>query len=325
MGLTAEQKRMRMEGIGASEIAAVAGLDPYRGPMDVYLRKRGLTTETEAETDAQARGNWLEPILADWYAKERHCEIAAGHTCRSAAHPWALATPDFLTDQVDGPEHFPGDGLEVLLECKTAGLRQVHKWGEPGTDEVSESYLLQVQWQMAVTGARRVDVVVYLATQALPSIYEVRADPALQAGLLSIGDRFWREHVEPGVPPPLDGSEGAREWLRQTYPRHVSKIRQATPEEVEIAERYRDIYNRAAEAEHEKDEAKAKLSAIIGESEGIEWAAGRITWKAPKPTARVAWEDLARSLGATAEQIRKFTTEAASSRRFLAKFSEREE
>ena len=40
--LTQEQQARRLSGLGASEVPAVLGLDPYRSPLDVYLEKTGV-------------------------------------------------------------------------------------------------------------------------------------------------------------------------------------------------------------------------------------------------------------------------------------------
>lgn len=310
MALTAEQQAIRSQGIGSSEIAAVAGLDPYAGPMDVYLRKRGLIEH--AETEAMARGRWLEPVLARWFEEEHEVTLVPGATVRDERRPWMLATPDYL---VQGE----------IVECKTAGLRQAHRWGEPGTDEVPESYLAQVQWQMAVVGAARASVVVLLATEYLPRVYVVRADREIQDGLAELGGRFWHRHVEAGVPPTPDASEATKAWLRATYPHHVAALRPPTHGEIDLVTAYRAARRSREASERLEEEIKAKLCASIGEAEGIAGEWGRITWKSAKGSRRTDWEALARFLGATEQQIAQHTTETAGSRRFLARWAAEEE
>src|SRR4051812_1639091 len=58
----------RSTGIGASEIAAAAGLSRYATPLEIYARKRGLMPEIE-DNDAMRLGRKLEPVV-----KSEFCE-----------------------------------------------------------------------------------------------------------------------------------------------------------------------------------------------------------------------------------------------------------
>ena len=40
--MTPEQREARRSSLGASEIAAVAGIDPFRGPWDIWAEKMGF-------------------------------------------------------------------------------------------------------------------------------------------------------------------------------------------------------------------------------------------------------------------------------------------
>src|SRR4051812_24779541 len=132
MTLTPDQLKMRLSGIGGSEIAVVVGISPYAGFIDVWAVKvEGRVFEGNAAT---RRGQILEPAVAAWYAEETGAQLREVGTIRHPTREIALATPDRIATLA---------GSERLVEIKTANLRQIDKWGEPGTDEVPAQYLAQ--------------------------------------------------------------------------------------------------------------------------------------------------------------------------------------
>lgn len=65
---------MRTKGIGGTDIGAIIGVNPWKGPMDVYLEKIGIT-EPQEDNEAMWWGREMEPTLAKRYAKEKNIEI----------------------------------------------------------------------------------------------------------------------------------------------------------------------------------------------------------------------------------------------------------
>ena len=57
--LTPEQLERRRSSIGASDVAAILGLDPYRTGLDIWLQKRGLA-EVQDQTEASLMGHLLD-------------------------------------------------------------------------------------------------------------------------------------------------------------------------------------------------------------------------------------------------------------------------
>ena len=144
--LTAEQQAIRSTGIGASDVPAILGVDPWRGPWDVWMAKVHPSDFTDM-SEAMEWGHRLEQAICDKFLEGRdHFEAKRGETMRSEELSFALATPDFLLYE---------DGRLVgLLEVKTSGWRRLDDWGTPGTDQIPSHYMAQVQWQMFVTGAQ---------------------------------------------------------------------------------------------------------------------------------------------------------------------------
>lgn len=294
--LSAQEIEIRKTGIGASEIGAVAGLSPYAGPLDVYLRKAGLVDDVTSE--AAEWGHALEPLVADRYARETGATLRPVSTMRHPREPWILATPDRIAEK---------GGEEWLVEVKTASIRVAHRWGEPYTDEVPEEYLAQVTWQMLVTGHRRADVALLIGGQEF-RIYSVPYDEELAAALVETGRRFWLDHVIAQVPPEQGSVSAMREYLRRQYPRDERPIRDATPEEVQALEELRQARAAYAAAAAAKEAAEDRVRRIIGESAGLQSPIGRVTWKKTRDTPKTDWRAAAMEAGVSQDLIEKHTT-----------------
>ncbi len=275
--LTAEQKELRRTGIGGSEIASIVGLNPYAGPLDVWLAKvEGYEIPDNA---AMERGRFLEDGVARWYAHRTGAELREVGTIQHPRFPFALCTPDRLATHFKAKE-------PIDLSIKVPGPYVREQWGEEGTDDVPMPHLLQVQWELAILDALG-EVFPRLAHLAAPidgdlRIYNIKGDPDLQGVLLTEAEKFWLDHVITGKPPPLDGSDSAAAWLSRRFPRNVEPLRSATAEEEALALRLREYEAGLAIAQADFDATKNVLKERIGSASGIEGAFGSIRWTADK-------------------------------------------
>src|SRR5262249_22027524 len=119
--LSEEDKALRRTFIGASDIGAIVGLNPYRDAVDVLNDKLGFTVEGE-DDEATEWGHRLEPIVRAWYAQEAMVDDAtiALSPCGTLRHPtesWAGCT---LDSKIVGKRR----GLEI----KIVGPRMVYEW-----------------------------------------------------------------------------------------------------------------------------------------------------------------------------------------------------
>ena len=112
MSLTPEQIALRRNTLGASEIAAVCGLDPFRGPWDVWADKMGLDIREEfAESDM---GHLFERPLLEHYSRKTGVVLAYPETLIHPIHRWVSATPDGL-------------GSDRVVQVKVVGTNMAHK------------------------------------------------------------------------------------------------------------------------------------------------------------------------------------------------------
>jgi predicted phage-related endonuclease len=124
--------------------------------------------------------------------------------------------------------------------------------------------------------------------------------------LVEAGETFWRQHILAKVEPPISGSEAARQYLRQRYPRQREKLRPATAEETELLDRYAELRGLLKQGAVRRKALENQIAQAIGDNEGLEWERGKFTWKRTKDRRFVNWEGLAKSQIATySEQDQK--------------------
>lgn len=302
--LTTEQQAIRATGIGGSEIAAVAGLSPYATPLDIYLRK--VEPQPDVPNFHKERGTYLERGLIDWYADRKGFVVKPAPTMRHPRHKHVLATPDAIV--------FDGSGRRTL-EVKFPHWRSADEWGPDGTDEVHEMYVPQMMFEAACAETPLADAAAFINGDLRS--YSVPFDEELSETLCELAERFWRDHVEKRVPPPIDGSKSYSDYLAKKFPRSTGYMRLAGAREEELAESLRDIRAEIDALETRKSEVENLLKDFIGDADGVEGPWGKITWKKPKDGTHVNWEALATELAPSPDLIAKHTTITPGSRRFI--------
>lgn len=275
-GLPREQwLEVRRRGIGGSDVAAILGMDPNRGPLHVYLDKRGQPERRNPRLERAARrGHRLESLVAEFFCEETgHQVVDAPGTLQHAEHPWMLANCDYLVVEA-GATPAPG-GVAGPLECKTRTWRAAAREGWGG-EEPPDGPALQAHWYLAVTGYQ----VAYVAGLVDDDLvwYRIKRDEELIEHLITVVGRFWHEHVLAGVPPEPGDLEDADELLGRLWdikPDSIRVFSEAETAEIDLLLARRDAArNRIAELEREITSIENTLKAKLGPAE-VALAPGR--------------------------------------------------
>lgn len=255
----------RRKGIGSSDAAAVAGLDPYKSPLAVYLEKVGEVTDDE-QSEAAYWGLRLEDVLAEEYRRRTGRRVRRRNAIlQHPDYPWMLAN---LDREIVGE---PG-----LLEIKTTSAYLRDQWGE---DKAPDKYVLQCQHQMAVTGRQWADLAVLIGGQEF-RIVRVHRDEDLIQTLIDIERRFWEEHVVPRIPPEPDGHDVDMRVLASLYPESDPDSIVALPNDAEqLIRQYEDAKAAEAQWAEVRQQAEARLKAMLGNSEVGLCGDRRVVWK----------------------------------------------
>ncbi len=260
MPITDKQLEKRKNHIGASEVSAVLGLNPWMTAYDLWLLKCGKIERDMGDNEAAGIGNMIENGLLDYGASELGVKIKKN---QARVHEGGIlsATHDALV--VDKPEG---------MEAKTSGILNVFAarddWGEGETDEVPEHILVQCQAQILVSKLERVHVPALIGGRGR-LMYHVERSTALCEIILERVTAFWEKNVQADVPPEgVPSVEIVR--FRKREPGLVLPI------PAELVTRWQAIKEEKKRLEKAEDEAQAEVLAAMGDAEIGESAAGNV-------------------------------------------------
>lgn len=290
MSLSPAQLARRLEGISATDVSAIVGVNPWRSRISVWQEKRGEAPPW-VDTDRTRWGNILEPVIRADYAERHGVRVEVPGTLAHPDAEWMLATPDGVAYVSADPIN----GLEI--KCHT--IRLAHMYGAPGTDEIPLHEVCQCAWNLAVTGLERWDHVVFMDGQ--PVEYVVMRDEELIGQLREQCERFLIDNVRGGAVPEPDGSEDFSSWLLAKWKANPNPmiVLPADDPARQLIARAKEIRAEAADLEKEHEQIIQALKVKIADFEGLTWTndAGKpekITWKRNKPSVRVDVAGIAR-------------------------------
>lgn len=200
--LTEAQKASRNGALGSSDAPIVAGVSPYKSPLELYYQLHGeLPRYTDEENTAQLIGTKLEPVIAELAAEELGLKIRRSAPRRHARHTFMSSNLDF--EIVSNPK---GPGV---LEIKNRGASKPF-------DSLPDDILLQVVHQLAVT-EREWGIVAVLFGFGTLKTYEVTRDKELETYLIELEARFMAR-VQASDPPGHTWTPETVGILKKLYP-----------------------------------------------------------------------------------------------------------
>ncbi len=311
-----ETKDWRPFGLGGSDIGPLLGLSPYKTPLQLWAEKVSLNTSAAKDAIHLRFGHHVEPFIAQEYERQTGLRtVSHAPTIFHPDHGFMYAHVDRLVLAED--ENLAAEGQRIyaqtLLECKTASVFNRDEWGEPGSDQVPPSYLVQCVWYMAITQCKRADLAVLLGNQDF-RIYQIHRDMELENLVLDHARQFWFDHVLSKVPP----SPVTEEDIRTLYPKEVSgHVVEADHELLASLKTYKATQAKISELTDQCDALRQDILKRMGEAEQIT-SNNKVlaTWKSSKPARRLDTKALA---AAHPELVEQFMMQGAMSRRFVVK------
>jgi putative phage-type endonuclease len=273
----AEFLAQRRAYIGGTDIAAITGVSPWASPLSVYLDKTAPEQAERSDSLPMRRGLALERFISDEFERS-HPRVVCYHPAPIVRTDWGFPAGASVDRFVATTEH-PRTPIAVL-ECKTAFSFQSARQWDQAAEELPDSYFVQVQWYLAVTG---LDLAYGAADtgRAELTVVPIEADPRVQERLIEAGRLFWQEHVERGVAPDPVGAEADASALARLWPDTIPEP--AVTIEDELAEVILSDYlaHRMKAEEHsgEAETAKQRLQALMGENEQAVIGNWRLSWK----------------------------------------------
>lgn len=299
--------------VGGSDAAAIAGLHPNKKPIDVFARIRGGRVEDLSEIDPVWLGTELEPVVRKFAIRKYGWESLGPVKLAGTPRPFIRANLDDILRV---------HGEEMLGEYKTANVWTASRFGETETDEFPAEYHCQTQmYFQARPDLERGWLVAFLEGVELRR-YPLRRDDDMGRALIEIIERFWMDHIETGVPPPLDNSDSTVRWLRERFPRHNGTLLPAPPEAARFAEAFRVARDARKLAEAQEKTARIELEKMIQDADGLLGDGWKVLFRANRDGLKTDYEALVRELNPPEELIQKYTRAVPGPRVFRPTFKE---
>jgi len=262
VGMTDEKARWleeRKSGIGGSDAPVIAGLSPYKTPLQLYCEKLGIGEQPNVASEAAEWGILLEDPVAQKYQREtgRTLFYPGPFTIqRNPAYPFALCTLDRKI--VGTPE---GDGSRTppaVLQIKTTSALHEEDWAEGPPPHV----YCQVQHEMAVTGYAWASVAVLIGGQKFRWC-DVERDNAYIEDLVAKEETFWQRIIALDPPP---AEAGDRDTIARMYPQDSGAIVELSGEFLSLDEELLVAKAQLSECRTRVDLLENRIKAAIGEA-----------------------------------------------------------
>jgi len=200
---------------------------------------------------------------------------------RDADLPYLIATPDaavlpimqgeVLKLEVEGepirpavshvepPPVFDEPGV---LEVKNVDVSKGRLWED--TQEPPIEYMVQVQHQLMVTGAKWGSIAALVGGNRFMWA-DIPRDEELIAMIRTLEIEFWNR-VLTQDPPPVDGSQSTKELLARLYPKDTGEVIELPVDALEWDAQRLQADAHIKEWKAKKDEAENKLRAALGDA-----------------------------------------------------------
>ncbi|VIF34947.1 phage-type endonuclease [Clostridioides difficile] len=255
----------RQLGIGGSDASAVAGLNPWKTSVQVYIEKKE-EIPIETKSFRMELGNRLEGLVAELFTEETGLKVRnVNGMLKNEKYPFAIANIDRAIV-----------GEKAFLECKTTNSFSIKEW-ENG---VPLHYEIQCLHYMAVTGATHCYIAALLGNEKFVW-HKINRDNEVIKNLMKIESEFWEENVLKDILPIPDGSDAYSEFLKTRYKNSVKeKIELNLLEDgISKLKRYDDIVLQMKELKGEKQLIEQEIQSEMREFELATLGGRIITWK----------------------------------------------
>ncbi|WP_182103758.1 YqaJ viral recombinase family nuclease [Niallia taxi] len=261
-----EWLQARSKGIGGSDAGIILGLNKYRTKFELWLEKTGQVEPVELDNEAIYWGNEMEDVVAKEFEKRTEKKV------RRVNYMFSHPEHHFIKANLDRVLV----GESALLECKTASAFLAKEWeGE----EVPDTYLVQVQHYLGVTGKE----VAYIAVLVGGNKFiwkEIKRDEELISIIFEAERHFWEFHVLGGNVPELDGSSAAEQYLKERYDRAERFKQIILPSDAKtLLQQYQQVKDNEKLVGAAKREIENKLKATLEDAEAGQTDGYLVSWK----------------------------------------------
>lgn len=242
----------RRQVLGGSDVAALFRCNPYKSEYELWAEKSGLLDSNRQEHEAMYWGLALEGPIADRYQEvtSRKLQRLGFTIFRAEECDYLGTTPD--AEVVTSERNEPG-----LVSIKNVTAYKLGDW----EDEPPEHYQIQLQAELAATGARWGSFAVLIGGNRFHWLDVERNDAFIE--LLFERVREFKARVDEKRPPEVDGSERTTEALRRLYAQANGTV-ELSASMLDVALEYEAIKEHIKSLTEQAAERKNRLLAAIG-------------------------------------------------------------
>lgn len=248
--------KMRAQNIGASEVAALFGLSPWTTKWKLYMQKSGQLPPVN-EKAWMSRGRHFEPAIASYAREEFDLPITkVEHYMTDDACPGLAASFDYAI-----VASLPLEPVEIKWAERYDGW----EWTADELTLIPDYYMLQVQHQMACSGAEKGMLIAFVGG-AVRYMTIPRSGPII-AAIREAVTTFW-SNIQHKVEPPVDFLEDSETIMLLAKSRPLRTM-DLPPHALGLFEIYLENQARAKEAEQLVDRSKAELVKMVLDNSGM--------------------------------------------------------
>lgn len=255
---------MRKAGIGGSEAAAIVGLNPWKSAFQLWMEKTGqVEPEDLSDNEYVYWGNVLEQAVADRFCELTGKKVQRRGMLQDDEYPYMLASVDRMVV-----------GENAGLECKTTNAFNSKVWAD---DELPDSYYIQCQWYMMVTGCEKWYIAVLIGGNKFVWKEVPRNEADIEA-LRKAAVDFWAM-VTTNTMPPVDGSDDCSRALTERFKGQKGLEIELPAAAKDCIERLSEIKETISNLEEQKKLSENELKVMLGDAEIGVIGDDRVSWK----------------------------------------------
>ena len=260
-----EWLKHRQAGIGGSDASCIAGLNPWKSAIQLYMDKKEEDPQ-EVKSLRMELGNRLEGLVAELFTEETGLKVRnVNGILKNDKYPYALANIDRAIV-----------GEKAFLECKTTNSYALKEWEEG----VPAHYEIQCLHYMAITGATHCYIAALIGNSDF-IWHKIERDEETIDYLMQIEKDFWENNIEKDVVPMPDGSDAYSEYLKKKYDKSNGQVIELHLLEngVNKLNRYDEIVADIKVLESEKKLIEQEIQLHMEEFEVAKIGDRKVTWK----------------------------------------------
>lgn len=260
-----EWLKHRQAGIGGSDASCIAGLNPWKSAIQLYMDKKEENPQ-EQKSLRMELGNRLEGLVAELFTEATGLKVRnVNGILKNDKYPFAIANIDRAIV-----------GEKAFLECKTTNSYALKEWEEG----VPAHYEIQCLHYMAITGATHCYIAALIGNSDF-IWHKIERDQETIDYLMQIERDFWENNIEKDVVPMPDGSDAYSEYLKKKYDKSNGQVIELHLLEngVNKLNRYDEIVADIKVLESEKKLIEQEIQFHMEEFEVAKIGDRKVTWK----------------------------------------------